>query len=158
MKIYHLLFVFVFFISCSTESIEPIDLEGSWYQKGGFSQEIGGYYLTELVFNANGSFERSLQVVDSTTNEVLGYLSLEKATYNIEETRLKRFDVKTYGLNNIDPFLPKDELVFSYEIDTYPDVIVSLNFYENSLTFDYSLIVCPANAICIDKEKFYRKL
>ncbi len=153
--VYSLILLIMFSCQSDDETLNQ-SVVGIWFQD---SVEIDGTdmsYRNEIIFNLDGTFERSLQVVETNDfQNVLGYLSLVIGEYQINNNIFKRHNIEQYGLDNMNFYLDRADLVFEYSKDELPETSFTLNKQGDILTLGL-VDTCPDTAICISQETFYR--
>lgn len=154
-----LLFCVLLFVSCETgEEDLSQSIQGMWFQEEVIAEDTALSYRNELIFRGDGTYERSLQIVETEDPQnTVGYLSLVTGEYEVIGNRLKRFNIEQYGLDNVNPYLDRENLVFEAATDKLPEVGLIVNDTGDELTLDYFVnSTCPDLAMCIEYETFYR--
>jgi hypothetical protein len=150
-----LLLLMTFTLSCSESDEDYIlTLVGTWYNESKLEEDLA--YRNELIFRADGTFERSLQIINSNNRTILGYLSLATGEYRVSGNILERYNVQFFGIDNKSSYLEKTELLKLSEMNKLSDIRIIINKSSNELTFDYSIYYCTEHALCVDSEKFFR--
>lgn len=147
----------LFFTSCrSGHEVELASIEGRWIQDSPSGSDPGLTYRNELIFSGDGTYELSLQLIESS-DEVLGYLSLNTGGYSLDKTKLYRVNIRMYGLDNVHDYLDRDDLVFQGSIDELPVIKVSLNSSTDALTLEFTQSGgCADVANCVEYQVFYK--
>jgi len=148
------LLILVTGFSCNNDDENNLTIEGIWFQDSGKLNGSELSYRNEIIFKRDGTYERSLQIVETNdAQDIVGYMSLIIGEYQVNNRTLKRFNIEQYGLDNMNPYLDRNDLVFHDSTDKLPDIGWRLNYLLNELTLEYT---CPASGSCIAYETFYR--
>lgn len=147
--------------SCKqNEENNAISILGTWFQSSGELDAPNLSYKNQIVFNDDGTYERSLQIVNTNNSKnIIGYLSLTLGEYQVSENSFQRFNIDKYGLDNIRPYLDREQLILEHSTDELPEVGIEFNDERDVLTLDYFTgdQKCPDLAICIEFESFDRE-
>lgn len=150
-----MLFCVLVFISCETndENLSQSIL-GIWFQENVIVEDTTLTYRNEIIFNSDGTYERSLRIIETEdAQNTVGYLSLTTGEYEVTGNRLKRFNIEQYGLDNVNPYLDRENLVFEFSTDKLPEIGLIVNNTKGELTIDYFVNnSCPDFAMCIEYE------
>lgn len=156
MKKAHFIFSLILLVtSCQEDAEIPgLQIVGVWYQNAGIFDTPNLSYRNTIEFKSDGTFETSLQVVDTENiQNVVGYLSLTKGEYQINGKILRRFSIEQYGLDNENQFLDRGELVLEAFINELPEIGVKLDETGDILTLVFS---CEEDASCVPSQTYKR--
>ena len=141
------------------EGNNAVSILGTWFQNSGELDVPKLSYKNQIIFNDDGTYERSLQIVNTNNSKnIIGYVSLTLGEYRVSENSLQRFNIDKYGLDNISPYLDRDQLILEHSTDELPEVGIRFNDERDVLTLDYFTgnQKCPDLAICVEFESFER--
>ena len=146
------------FSSCRNgEEVELASIEGRWIQDSAFDGDASLSYRNELIFAHDGTYELSIQLIESSSGNLIGYLSLHTGAYTLDKNKLYRVNIKMYGLDNVHDYLDRGDLVFQGSIDELPVISVSLNSSKDALTLDFTQSGgCADVTNCIDYQTFHK--
>ncbi len=158
MKTSNFIFLLIFLLaSCKDEGDEITNSQiiGSWYQDArNYDSNLS--YRNSIIFNVDGTFEASLQVVETVnSNNIIGYMSLSKGEYQITNNTLSRFNIEQYGLDNANPYLNRDELILEASTARTTSIILQLNKSRDALKLLYNCR--EEESMCITEQTYYRR-
>ena len=152
--IFYLLILLIIF-SCEKSDEEfQLSIVGVWFQGQDEIAESGMSYRNEMKLNKDGTYERSLQIVETNdVQNVVGYKGLFIGEYQIIDKKLKLMNIKHYGLDNKSEYLDREDLVFQFSTTESPEIELGLDKSGDVLTLFYT---SSDNASCVPSETFYR--
>ncbi len=151
------IFIAAFLFSCQgTDEVSPESIAGTWIIDSTSEDQPGYTYREELVFNADGTYELSLRLIETGTMQTVGYNSLITGRYVLDKNKLFRVDIKQYGLDGEHELMDRDDLVELSSIDELPVIKVSLNKTGDALTLDFTQSGCAPGAVCVDYLIYYK--
>ncbi len=142
-------------LSCqNNDEIYNQSVVGMWFQDSGEIDGSDMSYRNEIIFKLDGTYERSLQIVETNDiQNIIGYQSLIIGEYQINNNTLKRLNIEQYGLDNMNIYLDRADLVFEHSKYVLPEISLTLAKQGDILILGYT---CPDNTSCISHQTFYR--
>ena len=106
--IFYLLILLIVLSCQKNDEIYNQSVVGMWFQDSGEIDGSDMSYRNEIIFNLDGTYERSLQIVETNDfQNVIGYQSLIIGEYQINNNTLKRLNIEQYGLDNMNIYLDR---------------------------------------------------
>lgn len=151
-------FIFLLILSATScqEDVEnnSFQVAGIWHQDAGIIEGSNLSYRNKLEFDLDGTYEASLQVVETeNVQNVIGYMSLTKGEYQIDDNTLKRFDIEQYGLDGENQYLNRDKLLLEEFITSLPEIGVKLDETGDILTL---IFPCGEEDSCVPLQTYKR--
>lgn len=152
--IFYLLILLIVLSCQNNDEIYNQSVVGMWFQDSGEIDGSDMSYRNEIIFKLDGTYERSLQVVETNDiQNIIGYQSLIIGEYQINNNTLKRLNIEQYGLDNMNIYLDRADLVFEHSKYELPEISLTLAKQGDILILGYT---CPDNTLCISHQTFYR--